>query len=215
MVYAAAAGWEAGDSVISRKMSFTVESMAWSTAATTGGGPARITSLRASLTVTTRLSASSAACDQLVMDWNGKFPSVPLAPESFTPLRETTTVADVVSLPVLSRTRSPSNDCEGEVIHSVEPVPGSQITMLGRPPRECRALSPLLRRPSLGGSSRVTYTRARRERARLVLGARNPLPVSRASAPPTLASAQNFSSSWRFFATVGTKKKGRCCFLSG
>ena len=45
-------------------------------------------------------------------------------------------------------------------IDSVEPVQGSQITMLGRPPRECRALSPLLRRPSLGGSSRVTAIRA-------------------------------------------------------
>ena len=120
MLYVAAAGSETGGAVMSCRMSFTVESMAWSTAATTGGGPARITSLRASLTVTTRLSASSAACDQLVMDWNGKFPSVPLAPESFTPLRETTTVADVVSLPVLSRTRSPSNDCEGEVIYPVE-----------------------------------------------------------------------------------------------
>ena len=68
--------------------------------------------------------------------------------------------------------------------------------------RECLAFSPLLRRPSLERSSRVAYTRARCQRARLVLGGRHPLPVSRASAPPTVRiTAKNFFMA--FFATVG------------
>ena len=82
---------------------------------------------------------------------------------------------------------------------------GSQITMLGRPPRECRALSLCSDAPPSGLEPRSLYAR-QRERARLVLGARNPLPVSRASAPPTLASAQNFHHHGVFLQRSGQKR---------